>query len=440
MEENEQRSPGISKLIVSGYKSISEECSIDIAPLTILAGANSTGKSSIMQPLLLMKQTLEAPFDPGPLLLNGPHVAFTEADQLLSNRTKKTMFSVGIGANNNAPVTMYFSKQSGPGFKIEKMTANLGKEPITLWEGMSHDEIAELLPKAIPKAYDEMYKDRKYTWVVERNRCFLSIQIHLSNDNKTKDTFNVSPEPSYIASIIHLPGLRGQPVRSYPVTAVGTSFPGPFQTYTASVIAKWQSDGATEKLSRLQDSVRTLRLASNVEAYPLNDTQVAIRVSQYADANADADATDTDKFNITDVGVGVSQTLPILVALIVAEKGQMVYIEQPEIHLHPKAQVALATVLVDAAECGVRVVLETHSALLLLAIQTLVAEGTCNPDLVKLHWFTLEDGTTKVTSTQLDRSGAFTTEDWPEDFGSIELDIQNRYLSAAEAVQAGEMA
>ncbi len=361
MEENKQRFFFITKLIVSGYKSILEECSIDIAPLTILAGANSSGKSSIMQPLLLMKQTLEAPFDPGPLLLHGPHVAFTEADQLLSTHNAKPTFSVGIGANNKHPVTIFFRKQPGTGFTIEKMIANLGKEPIILWAGMSHDEIAKLLPKEIPMAYDKIYSDRKYTWVVERNRCFLSIQqIDLSTDNKTKDTFNVSPEPSYIASIIHLPSLRGQPVRSYPVTAVGTSFPGPFQTYTASVIAKWQSDGATEKLSRLQDNVRTLRLASKVDAHPLNDTQVAIRVSRYADANADANATDSDMFNITDVGVGVSQTLPILVALIVAEKGQMVYIEQPEIHLHPKAQVALATILVDAAERGVRVVLETR--------------------------------------------------------------------------------
>ena len=56
---------GITKIAVKGFKSIAEECAIDIRPLTILAGANSSGKSSIMQPLLLLKQTLEAPYDPG---------------------------------------------------------------------------------------------------------------------------------------------------------------------------------------------------------------------------------------------------------------------------------------------------------------------------------------------------------------------------------------
>src|SRR2546429_8436596 len=75
---------GITRITVGGFKSISQEQSIEIRPLTILAGANSSGKSSIMQPLLLLKQTLEAPYDPGALLLNGPNVKFTFVNQLLT--------------------------------------------------------------------------------------------------------------------------------------------------------------------------------------------------------------------------------------------------------------------------------------------------------------------------------------------------------------------
>jgi recombinational DNA repair ATPase RecF len=58
---------GITKITIEGFKSISQKQSIEIRPLTILAGANSSGKSSIMQPLLLLKQTLNASYDPGPL-------------------------------------------------------------------------------------------------------------------------------------------------------------------------------------------------------------------------------------------------------------------------------------------------------------------------------------------------------------------------------------
>src|SRR5712691_11899138 len=80
---------GIAELKVAGFKSISDEQSIEIRPLTILAGANSSGKSSMMQPLLLLKQTLEVAYDAGPLLLNGPNVKFTSADELLSRIGKR---------------------------------------------------------------------------------------------------------------------------------------------------------------------------------------------------------------------------------------------------------------------------------------------------------------------------------------------------------------
>ncbi len=132
------------------------------------------------------------------------------------------------------------------------------------------------------------------------------------------------------------------------------------------------------------------------------------------------------------MGFGVSQVLPVIVALLVAQPGQLVYIEQPEIHLHPRAQIALAEIFADAANRGVRVVVETHSELFLLGIQALVAEDKLDSQSVKLHWFTRNpDGSSKVTSAELDETGAFG--DWPEDFGSTALALENRYLSAAEA-------
>ena len=67
----------ITGLTVEGYKSFGKKQHLQIRPLTLLAGANSSGKSSVIQPLLLLKQTLDAPFDPGPLKIDGPNVAFS---------------------------------------------------------------------------------------------------------------------------------------------------------------------------------------------------------------------------------------------------------------------------------------------------------------------------------------------------------------------------
>jgi predicted ATPase len=121
-----------------------------------------------------------------------------------------------------------------------------------------------------------------------------------------------------------------------------------------------------------------------------------------------------------------------LVALIAGKPGQVVYLEQPEIHLHPRAQRKLAHVIKRASERGVIVIIETHSSLLLKEIQTLVAKGELDKDIVKLHWFERQkDGQTTVNSTDLDENGAFGA--WPEDFDEVELDAAKDYLDAVES-------
>src|SRR5436190_6891194 len=110
--------PAITSLSISGFKSIVDEQTIEIRPLTLLAGANSSGKSSIMQPLLLMKQTLEASYDPGPLLLDGPNIRFTSVNQMLSRMVRgkcKDSFHVGIEVDAGMTLTVHFDRQPNKG-------------------------------------------------------------------------------------------------------------------------------------------------------------------------------------------------------------------------------------------------------------------------------------------------------------------------------------
>jgi predicted ATPase len=231
---------------------------------------------------------------------------------------------------------------------------------------------------------------------------------------------------AHIRKLLHVPGLRGNPERTYPTTAIGSEFPGTFENYVASVVNDWQNTN-NARLRKLESDLKALGLTDKIEARQVNDVQIELRVSRLPGSNEVS-----HMVSIADVGLGVSQVLPVLVALLVAEPGQLVYLEQPEVHLHPRAQTALAEILADAAKRGVRVVLETHSELLLLAVQSLVAEGKLSSDLVKLHWFTRrEDGVTKVSSADLDEAGAFG--DWPEDFGDVSMKLESRYLDAAES-------
>lgn len=421
---------GITKIAVSGFKSLAEECTIGIRPLTILAGANSSGKSSIMQPLLMLKQTLEATYDPGPLLLEGPNVQFTSAAQFLSKLVgaeRSNHFQIRIETNESISVKTTFRKGQN-GIELVEMTtkrksevnqpSDLTSTPFTLYSDMLAKDIKSLADR------DLIFKDLvKGFDAVRRSRCFLRLE---SQDGRM--SFDVTHHLNfYIFNIIHLPILRGNPERTYKLTSTGPQYPGTFENYVASIIHEWQETG-DEHLKTLANALRALGLTDQVSSKKIDDIGIKIKVGRLPHHGTG----ETDMVSIADVGFGVSQVLPVLVALIVAEPGRLVYLEQPEMHLHPRAQVALAQVLADAGQRGVLVVAETHSSLLLLAVQTLVAEGDLSPELVKLHWFRRgENGATKIDTADLDEAGAYG--DWPEDFDDVDLKAQSRYIKAAQS-------
>jgi predicted ATPase len=93
----------------------------------------------------------------------------------------------------------------------------------------------------------------------------------------------------------------------------------------------------------------------------------------------------------------------------------------------------MARILAGAAKRGVIVVVETHSALLLRGVQTLVAEAELDPKIAKLHWFmrNTTDGGTVVRSADFDEHGAYG--DTPIDFDEVLLDADREYLDAVES-------
>jgi len=430
-------SEGISRIYVKGFKSLAEECSIEIRPLTILAGANSSGKSSIMQPLLMMKQTIEAIYDPGPLLLDGPNVRFTSADQFLSGvgEIKEDKFNAGMDLERVESISGLKVKsfvsfcatflKTFQGMDIAEIFYRIDDQTMVLKPNMTPEEMMIAL-KTTQKNF--LISDPK-NLKIEQNRFFLNLKILIDKESTYLRTAESVHIANVILGLIHLPALRGNPERDYKKTSTGPRFPGTFEIYAASIIHKWQAT-QDPRLHALGAALEVLGLTWKVGARAIDDVSFEVMVGRLIHKKIDDS---NDMVSIADVGFGLSQTLPVLVALLAAEPGQLVYIEQPEIHLHPKAQMAMAQILAEAANRGVRVVVETHSSMLLLGVQSLVAEGKLSPDKVKLHWFKRrpEDGVTEVSSADLDKAGAFG--DWPEDFSSAEMDADIRYIHAADA-------
>ncbi len=426
----------LSSIGIEGFKSIRDRHDVELRQLTILAGANSTGKSSLMQPLLLLKQTVDSSVDPGPLKLDGPNVRFAKFEEMLWHAagTKNLhQFALRMSIHGQPWVQETFSRSSAGRIVISECRLGDNSTEVVLREGMNKDETKEVSRQLFGKNLKG-----SPPLAVERDKCWLELRVLMPGFSPemaaafgkfprtlTSHTYEAT---AILARLMHLPGLRGVPSRTYSVSAIGPAFPGTFQDYAASIVMHW-SEKDRDRLERLGDAMRTLGLTWKVSPRRVEDTKVELHVGRTV---APRRGGVHDLVSIADVGFGVSQSLPVVVALVAAEPGQLVYVEQPEIHLHPDAQVAMATLLADAAKRGAQLVVETHSHLLLLGIQTLVAEGKLDPSIVKLHWFERDkSGATSITPADLDEDGAFG--DWPEDFGRIDLQTQRAYLDAARA-------
>jgi predicted ATPase len=123
----------------------------------------------------------------------------------------------------------------------------------------------------------------------------------------------------------------------------------------------------------------------------------------------------SSKVLITDVGFGVSQILPVLALCYYVPRGSVILLEQPEIHLHPSVQAGLADVFLDAIQKrGVQVVLESHSEHLLRRLQRRIAEECFEADDAALYFCQISGGVSRLTPLQLNLLGNI--ENWPKDF------------------------
>lgn len=423
------------KLSVEGYKSISSNQELNLDGLTILSGANSSGKSSFMQPFLILKQTIENHYDSGSLILYGENARLTDSSQIISKVPgyQKKSFSVSMSSDNITCVATYRYKR-GVGLQVDTVRMVSEKFPngLVLKIGAKPEDIEKLVPEEDFKFISKFYEDKKVTptWRTVREKCFIKAEFSVQEKGFFPIKAGIDPShrlENFITGLIHVPGLRGNPERSYKIAASEDVYPGSFEKYVASIITEWvKSSRYRSKYDLLKDQLSELGLASDITAEKVDDTSVEIQVSRNKSALSD------DYVNIADVGFGVSQTIPVLVALIGAKKGQFVYIEQPELHLHPKAQLKMASILVSAINRGVRVIIETHSSILIRGIQIAVARRRLDPKKVSLNWFTQnpQTGETKVDSAGLDEMGAFG--DWPEDFDDTNLAVEQMYLDAVE--------
>lgn len=122
----------------------------------------------------------------------------------------------------------------------------------------------------------------------------------------------------------------------------------------------------------------------------------------------------TDAYRSANVGFGLSYVLPVLAGLLAPPRGSLCLIENPEAHVHPKGQTRLAELAVRASLAGVQVIAETHSDHFLDGVRIAVRDGLAQPEDIAIHYFDRVDGKAAVTSPQLDANGRIDV--WPAGF------------------------
>lgn len=135
----------------------------------------------------------------------------------------------------------------------------------------------------------------------------------------------------------------------------------------------------------------------------------------------------TRAFRATNVGFGLSYTLPIVVALLAADRDRLVVVENPEAHLHPGGQVKIAELVARTATAGAQVIVETHSDHILDGVRLAVAETLLRPEQVALHYFQRDGVDIEIVSPQVGSDGRLDV--WPDGFFDQQQKTMARLVS-----------
>ncbi|WP_394553701.1 DUF3696 domain-containing protein [Agromyces sp. MMS24-JH15] len=242
------------------------------------------------------------------------------------------------------------------------------------------------------------------------------------------------------SSIRYLGPLREEPRAAYPDAPEGDdSYVGPKGEFTASVLQRHRDlkvlvptpdDDGTIKTPRrpiqLMTAVsRWAKFLDIGESFSVSDQGrfgIQMQVRQ-ADVEGDLD--------LTSVGTGVSQLLPVIVMCVQAPVGSLLLIEQPELHLNPKVQQRLADFLLVIAQSGRRLIVETHSEYLISRLRRRVAEDEEDSlqDTIGIYFAKRVNGATTYELVQQNEFGGI--EEWPVNFFDQATEEEHAILSAA---------
>jgi predicted ATPase len=397
-----------------------------LAPLTLLLGTNSSGKSSLIQSLLLIRQTVKGDDPSLDLNFGNPdagdsvtlgqfrdvlcrHGAATEvvrANQIgiefrwseTGAKEESSLFSARYqrGANGSAELSRLRLGKDGEGFTVARTKRSIYQ--------------LSLATQRRPIGQSADYRP-------QRSFAFPSSTLNKlgSNADVIRD---VGPALlAELSRIIYLGPVRRLAQRDYIWSGrmpahIGDDGAKTIDVLIASGVAreaarrsKKHSPDEARLFEQAIHWLKKMELADGLRVRSLgNSARYELLIEQGAEAS-----------NIKDVGVGVSQVLPVIVSALFARPGHIVIVEEPESHLHPLAQRQLAELFASVSrERNVQFIVETHSEHLFRRMQTLIAKKTVDPERTAMYFVERDGKAAKLRPLEVDVVGRI--KNWPPHF------------------------
>jgi hypothetical protein len=500
-----------TSLKIKNFKAFKNEQTIRIAPITLIYGPNSAGKSSIIQSMLLLSQSLKNldALKNLELTPKGPHLdlgipqnylhkgnvnlplefSFTNKitidriggpfDRKKQSKKETKCFDTKIvisykqeDVNDSysplklvkvsykiSPVneisefsfsfipslsdkTEFILETKKDANSLAQLLHNCGGEIMRLTRLRSSTNISEDVAKfTLSQAY-EFLSTSKFTSAqfstisptgffptyVPRNSFYQEKNYEGQSDasediaqslNRLMSHFN-EPILRAVKNGDYISGLRNSPQRFYALSNA-KDYVGKSGEDMATLLYRLAK---SQKSNELNKWLKILDIPYSIKVEPVKDNLAgSLLIIKLKDLRNNVEVTPSD------VGIGISQILPLLVQGLsdIAKDsrrsfsgrvGSLKYVEQPELHLHPRLQANLADFFIKTTETNKQLkwLLETHSEALILRLQKRIRNNMLNPDLVAVHYVNpVKGGHSEVIELRLDQDGDFIDE-WPNGF------------------------
>jgi predicted ATPase len=442
----------ITDLSFANFKSWKDVNRLKLKKITGLFGSNSSGKTSILNLLLMLKQTVESP-DRKQILSFGTerdYIQLGSYEDIIFNHTTESNLDITIGFKNNETLTVKDPNEPNKtlledislGFstsisqtKSKRLFVNNLKYEFSGMDFYMRKQSKDKYDYALTANYQDK---KKYIfkrtsgrgWPLPEPIKFYGfpdqIRTYYQNAGFLFD-LQLRLETSF-SEIFYLGPLRDYPKRQYTWSGTRPNDMGlKGEMYVDAILTARErgdkiSRGKGKKMYSVEEYIafwlKHLNLIDSFEVKEIKDGsniyQVLVK-RNYSSALVP----------ITDVGFGVSQILPVVTLCYYVPEGSTLIIEQPEIHLHPMVQSGLADIFIDVAQKrNLQLIIESHSEHLLRRLQLHIAKEEIPAEDVSLYFCSMDEDRSKLVPITMDTYGVI--KNWPRDFfGSEYIDIMD---------------